>query len=265
MSKVSVYVIAYNEQEKLREALASVSWADEIVLCDSGSTDATADIARSFGARVIQVPFEGFGRLRNSALDACTHEWIFSLDADERCTPAVRDEIRATINGPQPADAYQVPRRNYFMGRWIRHSGWYPDYRQPQLFRRGALRYKEDPVHEGYVLTGRLGRLTHAIWQFPFKDLSQVIAKSNRYSSLGAGRMAARQVPSSMARAFWHGLWAFLRHYILRAGVLDGWAGFVIALSTAEGTFYRYAKRCAEQRGWDRPPAAGPDGGPLGS
>ena len=263
MNKLSVYVIAYNEQDKIRQALASVSWADEIVLIDSGSTDETTAIAHSFGARVVQVPFEGFGRLRNSAIDACSHEWIFSLDADERCTPEVRDEIRALIDGPDPDSAYQVPRRNYFLGRWIGHSGWYPDYRQPQLFRKAALRYKDDPVHEGYLLEGRLGRLHNAIWQFPFKDLSQVIAKSNRYSSLGAGRMAARKVPASMSQACWHGLWAFLRHYVLRAGFLDGWGGFVIALSTAEGTFYRYAKRCAEQRGWDQAPATDPDGRPV--
>ncbi|MHB8564039.1 MAG: glycosyltransferase family 2 protein [Acidiferrobacteraceae bacterium] len=253
MNKLSVYVIAYNEQDKIGEALASVQWADEVVLVDSGSTDGTADVARSFGARVVQVPFEGFGRLRNSAITCCSHDWIFSLDADERCTPEVHGEILAVMSDPDAADAYQVPRRNYFLGRWIKHSGWYPDYRQPQLFRKGRLRYKDDLVHEGYVVEGRVGRLKHAIWQFPFKDLSQLLLKADRYSTLGAERMATRNMDSSMSKAFWHGCWAFVRHYIIRAGFLDGWAGLVIAASTAEGTFYRYAKRAAQQLGWDQP------------
>lgn len=263
MSKISAYIIAYNEETKLAGALATVGWADEVLVVDSGSTDATVAIAESFGARVIQAPFEGFGRLRNVAIDACKYEWIFSLDSDERCTAAAQKEIARIIASPGAADAYQVPRRNYFLGRWIRHSGWYPDYRQPQLFRKGCMRYKDDPVHEGYLLDGRLGRLTQDIWQFPFRNLTQVLSKIDRYSTLGASRMAVHGKNSSMAKAFWHGVWAFLRHYVVRAGFLDGWAGFVIAASSAEGTFYRYAKRAAQQRGWDQPPTENMDGGPI--
>ena len=104
------------------------------------------------GARVVQIKFQGFGDLRNRAMAACTHHWIFSLDADERCTPDARDEILATIADPDAADAYYIPRRNFFMGRWIKHSGFYPDYRQPQLFRKGCLVFKDDPVHEEYSI-----------------------------------------------------------------------------------------------------------------
>ncbi len=161
MHKISAYIIAFNEAHKIEAALSSVLWADEIVLADSGSTDGTAEIAVRLGARVVQIPFTGFGDLRNRAVQACSHDWIFSLDADERCTAEVRDEILALLRSDPAHDAYLVPRRNYMMGRWIRGSGWYPNFRQPQLFRKNAMRYSLEPVHEGYeLLTAQpLGRL----------------------------------------------------------------------------------------------------------
>lgn len=253
MPNVSVYVIAYNEAEKIREALSSVLWADEIVLIDSHSTDGTPDIATSLGARVVQVEFRGFGDLRNQAIAQCRGDWIFSLDSDERCTPEVRDEVRATIASVDALDAYLVPRRNYFMGRWIRHSGWYPNYRQPQLFRRGALAYTNEPVHESYrLLTDRPpGRLRNAIWQFPFRNLDEVVRKLNRYSTLGAAKVKPGR--ASMPRAVASANWAFVKHLVFKRGILDGWAGFVIALAYAEQTFYRYAKRVEQDRGWVPP------------
>lgn len=254
MTNISVYIVAYNEEDKIRAALESVDWADEIVLADSGSSDRTVEIAESLGARVVQIPFEGFGALRNRAVEACSHEWIFSLDADERCTEQVRDEVRKIIGDPDALDIYFVPRRNYFLGRWIRHSGWYPDYRQPQLFRKGSLRYKEDLVHEGFETTTRVGYLKHAIWQFPFQDLSEVLAKTQRYSTLGADKLALQGIKSSMGKALFHAVCAFVRIYLIRRGFLDGWAGFVIAFGTFEGTFYRYAKRAVTQNRWDIPP-----------
>ncbi|PWT92828.1 MAG: alpha-L-glycero-D-manno-heptose beta-1,4-glucosyltransferase, partial [Proteobacteria bacterium] len=196
MHKVSAYIIAFNEAEKIADAVASVLWADEIVVADSGSTDATAEIAQGLGARVVQIPFHGFGDLRNRAIAECRHEWIFSLDSDERCTREVRDEILGILAGEPPHDAYLVPRRNYMMGRWIRGSGWYPNFRQPQLFRQGAMRYDDGPVHEGYqLLTARpLGSLRSAIWQYPFRNLEEVIGKMNRYSSLGVRKLAGKRV-----------------------------------------------------------------------
>ena len=160
MQTISAYILAYNEAEKIADAVASVLWADEIVVADSGSTDRTAEIAQGLGARVVQIPFHGFGDLRNRAIAQCRHDWIFSLDSDERCTPEVRDEILSILAAGPRHDAYLVPRRNYMMGRWIKGSGWYPNFRQPQLFRKGAMRYAADPVHEGYeLLTERpLGR-----------------------------------------------------------------------------------------------------------
>ncbi len=255
MQKISAYILAYNEAEKIADAVASVLWADEIVVADSGSTDRTAEIAQGLGARVVQIPFDGFGDLRNRAIAECRHEWIFSLDSDERCTREVRDEILSILSSEARHDAYLVPRRNYMMGRWIKGSGWYPNFRQPQLFRKGAIRYDADPVHEGYeLLTERpLGQLRSAIWQFPFRNLEEIIRKMNRYSSLGARKLASKRV--SMGSALGHGIWAFIKHYMLKRGYRDGWAGFVIALGNFEGTYYRYAKRYEEMQDWAPPPS----------
>jgi glycosyltransferase involved in cell wall biosynthesis len=253
MQKVSAYILTYNAAEKIAAAVASVMWADEVVIVDSNSTDGTAEIATALGARVVQVPFKGFGDLRNRAVEACAYDWVFSLDSDERCTAEVRDEILGLLAGTPPHEIYLVPRRSYMMGRWIKGSGWYPNFRQPQLFRKGAMCYTLEPVHEGYEAIGgrSVGTLTHAVWQFPFRNLDEVIQKMNRYSSLGAPKLAGKRV--SMASALGHGLWSFLKHYIFKRGFVDGWAGFVIALGNFEGTFYRYAKRYEETQAWQPP------------
>jgi len=257
MQTITAYILSYNEADKIEAAVASVLWADEVLVVDSFSTDRTAEIATALGARVVNVEFKGFGDLRNRALEHCTHDWIFSLDSDERCTPEVRDEILGLIAASPTYDVYNVPRRSYMMGRWIKRSGWYPNFRQPQLFRNGAMRYTLEPVHEGYEnLSSRpIGTLKNAIWQFPFRDLDEVIRKMNRYSSLGVPKLAGKRV--SMASAFGHGLWSFIKHYVFKRGFVDGWAGFVIAFGNFEGTFYRYAKRYEQTQQW-RPPVSKP-------
>ena len=249
MPRLSAYVIAYNEAEKIEAALRSLHWVDEIVVADSFSTDGTVEICARYGARVIQVPFDGFGKLRNTALEALTGDWVFSLDADERCTEAAAEEIRQTIERADACDAYWVPRRNFVFGRWMKHSGYFPDYRQPQLFRRGRLRYTEDAVHETFELDGRLGYLHEPIAQIPFRDLAQMLHKMQRYSTLGTERLRQRGASPSMASALLHGLAAFFRHYVIKRGFLDGWAGFIIALANLEGTFYRYAKHVEREHG----------------
>jgi glycosyltransferase involved in cell wall biosynthesis len=257
MQTVSAYIICFNEAAKIRAAVESVLWADEVVVVDSNSTDGTADIATGLGARVVQVPFQGFGELRNRAVEACRCDWIFSLDSDERCTKEVRDEILGLLAGEPAYVAYRVPRRNYMMGRWIRGSGWYPNFRQPQLFRKDSMRYTLEPVHEGYEILGGkpVGTLRNAIWQFPFRNLAEIIRKADRYSSLGAAKLAGKRV--SMGSALGHAIWAFLKHYIFKLGFVDGWAGFVIAFGNFEGTFYRYAKRYEQTQNWV-PPASEP-------
>jgi len=169
----------------------------------------------------------------------------------------VRDEILSLLAGTPAHDVYRVPRKSYLMGRWIKGSGWYPNFRQPQLFRKSAMRYTLEPVHEGFEnLSGKpIGTLKNAIWQFPFRDLDEIVRKMNRYSTLGAEKLKHKRV--SMASALGHATWSFLKHYIVKLGFIDGWAGFVIAFGNFEGTFYRYAKRYEQTQNW-RPPQSEP-------
>jgi len=258
MNKISAYILAYNEEKKIRSAINSVLWADEIIVADSCSQDDTAAIAEEMGARVVQIKFRGFGDLRNKAMAACSHDWIFSLDADERCTPEARDEILATIELPATHDAYYIPRRNFFMGRWIRHSGFYPDYRQPQLFKKNVLVFKnDDPVHEEYEIVSNkpVAYLKQAIWQFPYKNLAEVAHKANKYSTLGAKKLQQRGRKAGMFTALSRGLWSFFHMYILKKGILDGWPGLVIAIGNFEGTYYKYAKLHELQEDWQPPPS----------
>ena len=252
--KISVYIIAFNEVEKIRDCINSILWADEIVVADSHSTDGTSEIAQELGAKVVHIPFNGYGDLRNQAITKCTGDWIFSLDSDERCTTEVRDEILGLIDNA-PLDIYRVPRKNFFMGRWIKHSGWYPNYRQPQLFRNGKMKYSIDPVHEGFLSLSdkKIGFIKNSIWQYPFKDTEEVMHKANRYSSLGVTKLQEKGIKGSVFKAFLHGSWSFIKHYIFKLGFLDGGPGFVIAFGNFEGTFYRYIKLTEAQKNWKSP------------
>lgn len=252
--KISVYIIAFNEADKIRDCINSVLWADEIIVADSNSTDGTTEIAESLGAKVVHIPFSGYGNLRNKAISYCTKDWILSIDSDERCTEAVRDEILSLIKVTS-IDIFKIPRKNYFMGKWIKHSGWYPNYRQPQLFRSEKMSYDSLPVHEGYISHSdkKIGVLKNNIWQFPFKNTEEVIYKANRYSTLGVSKLQDRGINGSVLKGFIHGIWSFIKHYIFKLGFLDGGAGFVIAFGNFEGTFYRYVKLSEVQADWKPP------------
>ena len=252
--KISVYIIAYNEAEKIQDCINSVLWADEIIVADSYSTDGTTEIAQKLGAKVIHIPFKGYGDLRNQAIAKCKGDWVFSLDSDERCTTEVRDEILGLIDNA-PLDIYRVPRKNFFMGRWIKHSGWNPNFRQPQLFRNGKMSYTMELVHEGYISHSdkEVGVIKNIIWQFPFKNTEEVIDKANRYSTLGVQKLQDKGKTSSIFKAFLHGFWSFIKHYIFKLGFLDGGPGFVIAFGNFEGTFYRYIKLIEAQENWKTP------------
>jgi len=206
------------------------------------------------GAKVHHIKFNGYGKLRNEAISHCSHEWILSIDADERCTIETKEEILEILSNPK-FDIYHIPRKNYFMGKWIKYSGWYPNYRQPQLFKRGSMDYDIKPVHEGYInKSGKeIGKLKNPIWQIPFKNFDEVIHKANKYSSLGVEKLIDKDVEASVLKAFFHGLWSFIKHYFFKLGFLDGGAGFVIAFGNFEGTFYRYIKLYERQSNWKTP------------
>ena len=259
MQKISACVITFNDEHTVAWSVASVQWVDEIVVVDTGSTDRTIEIAEQLGARVVRTtPFDGFGAMRNRALEHCSHDWVLSLDADEHCTRPLQDEIKALLSGDPAHDAYFVPRDNYLMGRWIRGSGWHRNARTPQLFRKSRFRYTASLAHEGHELASDRppGWTTNVAWHFPFSTIEEVLHKANLYSSLSA--RSSSEKPTSMWSALGHGLWTFVRLYVFRAGFVDGWAGFIIALSNFEGTFYRYAKRYEKTQNWGVPPEEGP-------
>jgi glycosyltransferase involved in cell wall biosynthesis len=238
---ITVYTLTLNEARQIRAVLESVKWADEILVMDSFSTDGTVEIAREFNARVVQEAFCGFGRLRNRALAAATHDWVLSIDADERCTPELAEEIRHELLDPG-FEAYHVPRKSHFLGRWMRHSGWYPDYRQPQLFNRQRFRYNDEPVHESYTLNGRLGYLRQHVLQYPWDTLEIATAKLQRYSTLMAQRYAEEGKRGSAAKMLLSPAGMFFRIFFLQAGFRDGRHGFVLAALYAYYTFLKYAK-----------------------
>ena len=243
MPKLSVYVIAYNDEPNMRACLESVAGlGDELIVVDSHSTDQTAAISREFTNKVYQVDFKGFGDLRNQTVALANHEWVFSLDSDERMTPELREEIRLVLGSEPDADAYFVPRKNYFLSRWIKHCGWYPDYRQPQLFRKERFRYREELVHESFDCDGPVGFLKSPALQYPFRDIDHYVAKQDRYSDLMVRRMLEQDRQFSSHQLITHPLGAFLKMYVQQAGFLDGMQGLILSGLHAYYTFIKYAK-----------------------
>lgn len=240
MASLSVIIITKNEAENIRACIESVKWADEIIVVDSGSDDGTADICRSLGAQVFVHDWPGFGAQKNRALSYAGKDWILSLDADERVMPALRAEIEKALSSGL-ADGYEMPRLSSFCGRFMRHSGWYPDY-VLRLFRREQGRFSDALVHESVQLEGRTSRLQQPLLHYSYRDLDDALFKLNRYSGAAAAMIQRRGKKGGLSQALLHGIWAFIRTYFLRAGFLDGREGFMLAVLNAEHSYYRYLK-----------------------
>jgi glycosyltransferase involved in cell wall biosynthesis len=239
---VSAALITLNAQAHLRECLASLAWCDEIVVIDGGSSDGTTAICAEFGVRLVQAAdWPGFGKQKNRAVEQCAGEWIFSIDADEVCSEALRAQLLAFIAAPGEAAACEMPRRSNFCGHWIRHGGWWPD-RVTRLFRRGRARFSDDMVHERLLVDGPMARLSEPLLHYTYDTLEQALAKMDRYSTLGAQQAYARGRRATPLSALARGAWAFFRTYLLRLGLLDGGAGLMLASYNAHGTYYRYLK-----------------------
>lgn len=247
---LSVVIITRDEAAKLRACLESVAFADEVVVLDSGSTDDTVRIAQAFGARVsVTADWPGFGIQKNRAIGLATSDWVLSLDADERVTPALREQLLAAM-ARADFEVYSFNRRSAYCGQYMNHSGWYPD-RITRLFRRGVARFSDDLVHESLQTLRPLlpiGRIEADLLHDSFTDFDAVLDKLNRYSTAGARALFNKGVKGSPGKAIGHGLWAFVRTYVLRRGFLDGRLGLALAVSNAEGTYYRYFKLWLMQR-----------------
>ena len=240
MHSLSVILITKNEAANIRACIESVQWADEIIVVDSGSTDDTVAICRELGAQVHEHDWPGFGMQKNRALEYATKEWVLSLDADERVTPELRAELIQAMQETS-AQGFYLPRLSQFCGRFVHHSGWYPDH-VLRLFRRGAGRFSDSLVHESVLLTGSTAKLRNPLLHFSYRNKEDVERKVAHYSTAAAQQMYRSGRRSNWLDASIRGGWAFVRTYVLRLGVLDGSAGWNVARMNARTTYQKYRK-----------------------
>jgi glycosyltransferase involved in cell wall biosynthesis len=245
---ISAVVITYNEEKNIRRCLQSLAWAREIVVVDSGSTDATVQIAREYTDRVLSHPFEGYVRQKNFALDQAAREWVLSVDADEVVTP----ELLACIREVWPRerdryDGFTVNRLSCFSGKWIRHCGWYPD-RKLRLFRRSQGRWEGEELHEKVRLEGRVKDLNADLRHYTYESLSQNVEKIQRYSTIFAVAQHKRGRRASLPALLVRPAAKFLKTYILKLGLLDGRHGLILSGTAAFYVFLKYAKLWELQR-----------------
>lgn len=228
---LTVLILAKNEASRIAECLASVRWAQEVLVIDDESTDETVRLAESLGARVVQRKMDNEGRHRNWAAEQATHEWILSVDADERVTPALAEEIQRLFehHTSPPHGCYAIPRRNYIGKRWIRYGGWYPSA-QLKLFQRSRFRWEETTVHPRAFADCSCGTLQGDLLHFSYRDFSDFISKMNRQTSLEAEKWLhdGRRMP--LSKAMWRAMDRFVRAYVLKQGFRDGFAGFMVAV-----------------------------------
>jgi len=240
-TKISVTVRTFNEEKNLRDCLESVTWADEIIVVDAESTDSTVAIAREFTDRVIVMPWAGHIATSQFATDQAKNPWVFSIDADERVSPALRDEILALDLAAAAHDAFDMPRLHFFMQRWIRHSGWYPD-RNIRLYRKDRCHWGGYAPHDKIQVPGSLASLKGDLLHYIYRDLAHYAATKNSYSTLTAIDHNRSGRRATLLHFTIRPLYTFLYRYLVRFGFLDGLAGFVICVMEAHCVFMKYVK-----------------------
>jgi glycosyltransferase involved in cell wall biosynthesis len=241
VTQLTVTVITHNEGSSIGATLESVSWADEIVVVDSHSTDGTVEIARRYTPLVEVRDWAGYGAQKNYAAGRASHDWILSVDADERVTPELAGEIRALMRHGASASGYRISRVSFYLGRWIRSTDWYPDL-HVRLYDRRTARWSERKVHESIDIEGKVERLRGELLHYPYRDMSEHLCKIDRYTTLVAEQWAAEGRRASGLQAFVYPRLAFFRNYILRRGFRDGRTGLIVSLLNSYYVFLKYAK-----------------------
>lgn len=239
--RLTVLIPTYNEERNIAPAIESARWADEIFVVDSFSTDATADIARQMGARVVQHEYVNSATQKNWAIPQASHEWVMVLDADERITPELRDEILAFLEEPGQTAGLRIFRFNHFMGKPIRYCGWQDDS-VLRVFPRDKGRYLDREVHADVVLDGPVKVLDSKLYHYTFEGFEQYMRKFDRYTTWAAGDRAKRTKSVGFSQLAFRPMWRFFKQYVLRGGFLDGRAGFIICALAAFSVFLKYAK-----------------------
>jgi glycosyltransferase involved in cell wall biosynthesis len=239
--RVTVTIITLDEAEHIGAAISSAAWADEVVVVDSGSRDDTVAIARAGGARIETRAWTGYVDQKNVAAGLASHDWIFSLDADERIPEALATEVQTLLRSEPPLAGYRVPRVTRHLGRWIRTTDFYPDY-QTRLYDRRRARWQGRYVHESVTVDGAVGRLSHELQHYSYRDLADHLARINRYTTLAARQMHEGGRRAGALDLLLHPPAAFLRNYVLRRGFLDGTAGLTLSAVNAYAVFLKFAK-----------------------
>ena len=240
-NKISITIRTFNEEKNIRECLESVNWADEIVVVDSNSTDSTVAIARGYTGNIITQKWLGHIEQSQFATDQTTNTWVLHMDADERVTPELRDEIMALDLDRSPCDAYEMPRRHFFMQQWIDHSAWYPDYKI-RLFRKDRCRWGGYAPHDEVKVKGLKKKLRNEIQHYIYLDIAHFAATKNKYSSLTAADHFKHGRRARIIDFTLRPLYAFLYRYFVRLGIADGIPGFTISVMEAHAVFMKYIK-----------------------
>lgn len=242
MHKITAIIPTFNESHNIDAVLRSVHWCDEIMVVDSFSTDDTVERARAYTSRIIQSEYINSASQKNRAIPQAAHEWILLVDADERVTPELQNEIRSLLNGDHiPCDAYWIYRKNYFMGREIRYSGWQGD-KVIRLFKRDTCRYEEKSVHAEVITTGKIGTLKHKLVHNTYRDIFHYMEKWDRYTTWSAQDAFNKGVRPNAFHFIIKPAFRFFKHYFLQLGILDGRAGYIISSLSAKAVFMRYVK-----------------------
>lgn len=237
---LSVTIITLNEESNIRDALASVSFAEEVILVDSGSTDRTLSIAKEMGAKVFSHPWQGYGHQKNFAQAQAQNSWVLNIDADERVSPELAERLESLCISGSSIAAYAIARKSFYLGRWILHGGWYPNYTL-RLYQRNLCRWTEPEVHETLTFEGASQNIDEPLLHYPFHNLQDQVKANLRYSHLGYRELKKKRGSASLFKLCLKPLWKFIECYWIKLGFLDGMAGFIIAINAAHSVFLKYA------------------------
>jgi glycosyltransferase involved in cell wall biosynthesis len=241
MPKISAIIITRNEEKNIRRCLSSLGWADEIVVVDSQSTDDTKKIASLFTPRIFDIRWEGFGKAKEYAKDNASHPWVLSVDADEVVTEDLKEEIQKIANSENSLDGYYIPRKSNFLGKWIKHGGWYPDY-VLRLFKKDKAKFSHFLVHEKVELNGEIGCLKNPLLHYTDPNFDHYLEKLNRFTSLGAEQLFREGKKAGVLDLIFRPSATFFKMYLMKRGFLDGISGFILAVSSAFYVFSKYVK-----------------------
>jgi glycosyltransferase involved in cell wall biosynthesis len=240
--EISAVIITFNEEKRLEPALRSLAGiVKEIVVVDSQSTDGTVAVAKKYTDRIFERKWTNFADQKNFANSKAAASWILSIDADERISPELKEEIQGLAEPGSDCSGYSIPRQVYYLGRWIRHSGWYPD-RKTRLFRRDKAHWEGEYVHEKLIVEGRVEKLKNPIHHFTYRNIGEHIARINNFSALGAQKLYAQRTKARLYHLLFLPFFRFIKSYFLKLGLFDGFAGIVISVLNGYAIFLRYAK-----------------------